>query len=525
MDADSLCISLYRGFYRQFALSGAGVGACATSAPSTEPLDLAALDGAELTAELAATCVPGNEIFDGLDLAIGGGRVRFNLSAMEACNGAGRAIVDGAPINDANADSRLADIFATFNSSSCPDATTGLVAAGGACEQPWDCADRSLVCEPDAPSGAVRACRTRAGEGQACLGPVGFSLPIRSCDPTLSCRADLCAPKLPEGEPCTSDSDCQDGLGCGAGDVCRPPSASGEPCEPFLHSQCAAGLFCKADATCAPPIAFGEPCASAERCDGCARCLSLGDEQRCRDVPVDGERCDGTFDCASGLWCDDSAADGLDVCAPEVDDGGDCSASIFACAAEFDCTNDVCRPRAELGGDCTVDRCADGLFCVEDACRAGVDGDPCVTSSECDATRAFACLVTSTCGEPGGAGAPCTAGDQCRTGLLCDAEQGACAAAPEPGAPCSTSGACAPGAFCDTTSATCVGKRGAGGACDADDQCLSAFCVDGATCGVTPVTCWAGPGLFETMLFFAVVWPLRIRRLRAFLARTPRRAG
>lgn len=512
LDAQALCVTLYRGFSRQLRLSGVGAGACST--PSSEPVDLSDLDSEETTARLQAGCRAGNVIFDGLDVALRGGRVRFDLAAMEACMAAGRAVINGAPISDENGEARMAEINAAFAASPCPEAATGLVEQGAACEQPWDCADAALVCEPETPTGAARACRAPAAQGEACRDSVGQSLPIRSCAEGSSCQAGVCSALLSEGVTCSADRDCQDGLDCGAGDVCRPPSGNGGPCEPYLHSQCAEGLSCRADATCGPPRAVGELCGSvSEACADCTRCLSLDGEIRCRARPLLGERCDGTFDCADGLWCDDSVGPG--VCATVVGAGGDCSASIFACDDELDCTDDVCLAQVGLGGDCTVARCQDELHCVEGACRAGGVGDPCADSSDCDDDQGAVCTVELACGAPRAAGGACAADDQCAAELFCD--NGACGALPGAGVACAA-GRCASSAYCDVDDA-CVAKGQGGEQCNTDAQCASGFCAAGATCGVTPVTCWAAPGIFETMLFFAVLAPLRLRQLRRWRER------
>lgn len=80
------------------------------------------------------------------------------------------------------------------------------VPAGGDCFGFDDCVS-GLVCSPD------NKCGTPPAEGEACTG---------TCADGLVCEASVCAKAPVEGEPCSMNGECAEGLGCGDSNTCTP---------------------------------------------------------------------------------------------------------------------------------------------------------------------------------------------------------------------------------------------------------------------------------------------------------------
>jgi hypothetical protein len=147
----------------------------------------------------------------------------------------------------------------------CARVIRGSVAPGGVCGWSTDC---------EAPESGSAYCAIESWqeplEGTCVARPpstVGSSCAYGQCDddPTLYCAVSdgLCAPKLAQGELCSMDAPCGEGLVCrsdgSAAYSCEPPSPLGSDCS---SGDCAPGMYC-ASGKCAPQKQPGEPCTEA----------------------------------------------------------------------------------------------------------------------------------------------------------------------------------------------------------------------------------------------------------------------
>jgi hypothetical protein len=187
-------------------------------------------------------------------------------------------------------------------------------------------------------------CVQLRGEGEDCLNV--------QCEPELYCQYQFdgttetatCLPYVLEGEACTPDSRCANGLGCAPDGVCRGPGGVGEPCNTI---GCEEGLICDfaIDQCLAAPSEVGLPCpfaicgaglwcdnamipegvcqakiATGERCSGHPQCESgYCPAAYCLERPAAGEDCSAVGICQYGLVCDgatciDASASGPAVC-------------------------------------------------------------------------------------------------------------------------------------------------------------------------------------------------------------------
>jgi hypothetical protein len=201
-------------------------------------------------------------------------------------------------------------------------------------------------------------------------------------------------------EPCTNDSDCDDGQACTA-DSCADGACD------------FAEIGCESDGSC-----FRAFCDTAEGCvqepldcgdgDPCTE-DSCDSEELCVHTPVVG--CTG---CASAAACQDGDPCTVDACV-----AGACSHAPVVCPAGDDpCTVSVCEPDQ---GCKPAPTCDDGDACTDDLCEGGAcaftpvvcTGDPLCLPAVCDPTAGCAWQ------------APCDDGDPC-TLDTCDATSGAC---------------------------------------------------------------------------------------------------
>jgi hypothetical protein len=124
------------------------------------------------------------------------------------------------------------------------------------------------------------------------------------CADGLGCVDGTCGPLPVEGEACTFDHRCADGLACefgGDGETCIVPKTAGQACA--NEAACGAGLHCDfATSACAADLALGAPCTDSNECGPKGACMpGSGGAKQCTTRPSAGERC--ASDCASGLAC------------------------------------------------------------------------------------------------------------------------------------------------------------------------------------------------------------------------------
>ena len=182
-----------------------------------------------------------------------------------------------------------------------------------------------------------------------------------------------------EGSPCTSDSDCSNGLAC-VGGVCSQQPQSPPTC--VFDSDCGPGYSCS-NGQCVP-------CSQGAYCDADTPCCG-------------GYECDLTANvCRS---CDRPCSSDADCC-----EGGVCNSATGTCAYPSSCENVPC---SNPGQPCSI--CPSG----SGSCAECTDGSVCSWDS---AAGVFACKPSGQCG-PGqyACDAP-----GCASGC-CDALTGDCA--------------------------------------------------------------------------------------------------
>lgn len=286
---------------------------------------------------------------------------------------------------------------------------------------------------------------------------------------TPDAGTDSGTPDAGTDAPACSDA-CDDDADCDPGEVCALDDDDGcstcQPCTGCDPASCATTCVVTDRAArtceCAPPRREGEPCESSTECatglqcaEGFGVCLAT--------CAVDSD-CTGTYSRCDGAFCYPTEID----CANSDDDDGD----GFTDCDDFDCAGDPACGGGGGGGEwdpCPTDGdCDTGLVC-----RVGICMRPCAVSSDCTSADFPECADLD--GDGLGECLPMTGCDfvhnsGCRVGEACyliwlDAE---------------------------TVRAGCLRARGSivpiGGACGHDDR----WCAPGSSCWWTsspPGTC------------------------------------
>jgi hypothetical protein len=243
-----------------------------------------------------------------------------------------------------------------------------------------------LYCKSSSQGGVCPVCKTEATTNEACN---------NSADPTVRL-------------PCNKDNYCNNG-------TCAALKTAGAQCSGA--DQCAT-KFCKNN-LCTEPIALGQPCTASDVCAGEFRvCIggvcsdrrlpgeSCTTDSQCLDTDICdngvctryqactkravGEQCNGTFECASGSYCDfDSASGDFRCFAVTTQVGQPCTQNVDQCGAENFCdlTPDppLCTARIAIGQSCPGAGCVSGAFCnTSDICVAFYEnGQACADYTEC----------------------------------------------------------------------------------------------------------------------------------------------
>ncbi len=293
-----------------------------------------------------------------------------------------------------------------------------LAAEGESCFADGDCQD-PLVCD----LAMTGTCVTGGALGDPCAfadpeNPVPGTEVDRcarglSCDPMMfSCVGGSCGP----GAPCVDDSQCPVEHFCVA-DLCQAKQGGGGPCEQNEH--CISDFCSQGTQTCSTPSGF-----------------------------EDGVPCVGSFQCISD-WCDPMSL----VCEQPNDPGEPCDSLQNA-----ECKDGYC----------------DSSVPANPVCAAYGDiGDPCMITSECDATQSLSC-VDMQCAKLQN-GDPCFNDLQCEDGLCF---QSMCDTPLSLGEACGTVAMfkpCTEDAFCNIplgeTDGSCTQLSSTGQACADDMQC------------------------------------------------------
>jgi len=508
-DAIDLCTVYTRGQGAFVgSLFGGGFFRCSVNDVTPDP-------SAETIAAIREGCAAeGNPTTAEFLTALTGGRVTMNVDNVQAC-------ADFVPEAQAQPPEACNALFVP------------LVAAGGACEQTWDC-EGELLCEAVSIASQVLTCAPPAAENEPCLPQVDFVAPsARTCGEGLECQDFVCVVPPPPGpgpqvgDECADAFECGDELRC---DLTQPPVGS-DPADELGTCQARAlvGGVCESGDDCAlNPDAEGNPTttcgpsgtcvtllADGASCDvavdvcaaGCSVCrpnVPGAAAATCQDRGAVGAACRSTEDCIHNLVCDEPT----NACVT----GGGVGAS---CVDFEDCVDDTldcvgtCVLRPGLGEACggaASEACTEGQ-CIAGQCRAGVVGDPCETDTDCDGVTAL--CDGSTCIAPPESG-PCSIDLACAEGFACREDE-TCAPIAGAGENC-IDVPCDVGLFCNDAS-VCEAQSEAGAQCQDDAQCLSGTCVR-LVCGAEPAGCTSDKGFFQIFVLLAVLAPLRLRRRR-----------
>jgi hypothetical protein len=220
--------------------------------------------------------------------------------------------------------------------------------------------------------------------------------PVEACEAVFTGR-------VPDGDVCSSTSDCRDGSYCAGLDVqctgrCAPRKPLGATA---TGDECADGLYAYGG-TCRRPVARGKSCA-----------------------PTDG----GIIQrpCERGFGCDWTG-----ICLPWRGAGERCGRGVALCA-DSDCIDGRCQRYRRRGEACDgfggisgrLGRCAAGLYCEGGVRDEGgfcaiprALGEACPGYVEC--AEGLQCSPLGTCAPLPAAGEPCAYGNQCGPGLACN---------------------------------------------------------------------------------------------------------
>ncbi len=498
-DAIELCVIYQRGF-NNFLFGGGGAFRCSVTDVTPE------FSEAEIAGLRESCAAPGNDTTAQFLLALTGGRVTMNVDNIKTC----AAFI---PEGQAAFPEACASLFVP------------LVAAGGACEQQWDCQDQ-LVCEATDIQSQSLICTTPAALNESCLPQVDIiAAPARTCAEGLTCSNFVCieavvAPPPAIGDPCIDTFDCGDELRCDLIDelanegTCQARRNIGEACE--QDDDCVLNLdandnvttACGPNNTCVTRKNDGESCdvavdVCAQGCSTCRPSIPGAAAATCQDRGAEGAACRETEDCIHNLVCSAS-----NTCVIGSDVGGPC-ANFEDCKDDsLDCVQAVCVVRPNLGQACggaNSQACIEGQ-CINAQCRAGVVGDPCAEDADCSATGF---CNGSTCIDGPTSGA-CSVDGFCADGFDCG-DDNVCRAIAKVGEDCIDVG-CEFGLFCNAQS-ICEVQREAGAQCTTGDQCVSLTCVR-LECGAAPASCVTDKGFFQIFVILAVLVPVRWRRRR-----------
>lgn len=247
------------------------------------------------------------------------------------------------------------------------------------------------------------ACETATGvaDDSACVpGP-----PASECGPypSVFCTGGSVQnpPQCPDS--CTADIECDTSAYCSSAGVCVPDEPDGDDCT--SASQCISG-HCQNGFCCES----GDCCANSGDCGDYDESPVCDNSSTCQGTRVDGV-CNGTFQCTADTVNDDSACVGIEAsdCGPypSVSCSGslnqrppvcpdDCSGD-GECDASAHCENNECVPDEGQGGFCTsTSQCASGLSCVDNVCCSSA----CTGSCEaCDVAGSEGTCTTIPAGE------------------------------------------------------------------------------------------------------------------------------
>lgn len=309
---------------------------------------------------------------------------------------------------------------------------------------------------------------------------------VASANAGSGCQADLTMAGVPDGGVvCSTNTDCNDGNPCTAdecrtGGVCRSTPIVGPGCGLPNGQPCTRDSDC-VSGSCVDGVCCDSGCAG--QCEACnlegalGTCSPVtgaprGERPACAtDETVCGGSCDGTtrdacaYPDAATICREGSCADGVAVAQAGCNGAGACPPEMRMECAPYLCGATSCA------GECTNDdQCALGTFCAGGLCLPELpNGEPCERARQCGS-------------------------DQCVDGVCCESAcEGQCEACDVAG----SEGTCAPvmGAPHGARPTCASDGSECGGSCDGTDRDGCAYPSPATTCG--EATCVAGVATTE----------------------------
>jgi|GEM_PF-2039804 len=217
----------------------------------------------------------------------------------------------------------------------------------------------------------VGVCQKPGANGAACENH-------KQCADGLGCKIpeNRCRPLAKKGDACRSANDCLKDLGCSGGS-CEPLPGEGKACL-FGVRQCAAGLTCyspkKGQGICQKPAKLGKPCSSDANCDTGLGCAA----DKCVKLPTAGGKCHSNYLCFQS-YCDFTSrtCKGFHKVGDACKGGHECGPQ-GACIQKKDGSL-VCVKTPKEGEACLLN-CVSGLFCKQSLAKGNCYPDICAAN-------------------------------------------------------------------------------------------------------------------------------------------------
>ena len=215
--------------------------------------------------------------------------------------------------------------FSEYMPPVCEQVFTGQLSEGESCSIDDQCAD-GLDCET-----------TTECNGTCVVDPPDLCNGVE-CSEDEYCDGTTCQPKVGEGQPCTSDPECQEGLVCDdalgtASCVERGSRTEGELCDD--SAVCAAGHICTSGiCTMLDFVGEGETCSLAgsltQVCKPGLGCLNLQSDGTgtCGALLQESAPCDLPYQCHASYFCGEPSPGDPTVCIPLREIGESCNSNL-----------------------------------------------------------------------------------------------------------------------------------------------------------------------------------------------------
>ena len=287
----------------------------------------------------------------------------------------------------------------------------------------------------------------------------------------------VCAPQSCDGDLVTSALQCDQNAGCNLGG---------------FTSKCAGGF------NCADALSCGTSCEGSGQCQSGYYC----DDSLCLKKKPDGSPCLQDLECTNAFCNNGFCCSGGDCCAnaTDCDDGNACTTDTclptFVCIHQsntLECKGGTCdgltytQPRFCAGGQCptndVTEGCDGGNPCEIYSCTGeGCGSSPMPIGNTCAPPVCIGNKLTtaSSCDGEGSCALGGTKGN-CPGGFVCAADGVSCKSS------CQVPGDCQSGLWCNA--GYCQPKQVDGGNCTDNDECSSGWCSNGFCCGDGGLCC------------------------------------